>query len=35
MMGERAVVGEDQRAGDLVHEEGIGMTRGAKHLNLP
>ena len=33
--GERSVVGEDQRARDLVHEQGIGMPRGTKNLDAP
>jgi hypothetical protein len=35
MTSERAVVGKDQRAGDLVHEQGIGMTCGVEHLDPP
>ena len=33
--GERPIVGEDQRAGNLVHEQGIGMRCGAENLDPP
>ena len=33
VVGECPVVGEDQRAGNLVHEQGIGMPRGAENLD--
>ena len=35
VMNQRALVGKDQAAGDLLHEEGVGMGRRAQDLYSP
>ena len=33
VVGERPIIGEDERAGDLVHEQSSGMPRATENLD--